>query len=186
MTGTKVVKLKLEEGVGGKLPKIREDPVEVALKLFDDTKYLGPGQFYHDTVKNTRGVSVSPEQLREILKHLEGRWDADYKYSARVGAFLTALIRNSEHESFRIKPQHRIHTLGVYLDREKEITVEGDVGDWLGDNMKAGTIIVKGDAGEYAGGDQHGGEIIVEGSAGPCAGWRSRYGKLDIREGKGK
>jgi len=73
------------------------------------------------------------------------------------------------------------------------VTVDGDVGWYLGRGMRGGAIEVRGNAGPHAGGAQPGakrgmtgGEIVIRGSAGPYAGAALRRGLIVIEADAGE
>ena len=81
-----------------------------------------------------------------------------------AGYFLSKLINNSPDREFVIHTCHlsiKINNIG--LRNTKEITVNGDLGEYVGDEMpEEGVIIVKGNA-RSAGQKLNGGKIVIEG-----------------------
>ncbi|WP_434054753.1 MAG: GXGXG domain-containing protein [Roseibium sp.] len=59
-------------------------------------------------------------------------------------------------------------SVGYYcagMNSEATVTVHGNAGPGVAENMMSGTVIVKGDASQYAGATGHGGLLVVEGNA---------------------
>ena len=80
----------------------------------------------------------------------------------------------------------RVHRIGTGMTAGR-LTVEGDVGDWAGAEMRGGTLVVRGSAGHHLGGaypgdraGMRGGEIVVHGDAGAQAGAGLRRGLIAI------
>jgi formylmethanofuran dehydrogenase subunit C len=83
-----------------------------------------------------------------------------------------------------------LHHIGHQM-RQGSLTIEGDVGDFLGSQMQGGTIICKGNAGERVGDKMRRGLILVEGDVGEycasnmAAGTIGVLGKVGARVGYG-
>ena len=80
----------------------------------------------------------------------------------------------------------RVHRIGTGMTAGR-LTVEGDVGDWAGAEMRGGALVVRGSAGHHLGGaypgdraGMRGGEIVVHGDAGAQAGVGLRRGLIAI------
>ena len=59
-------------------------------------------------------------------------------------------------------------SVGYYcagMNSEATVTVHGNAGPGVAENMMSGTVIIKGDASQYAGATGHGGLLVVEGNA---------------------
>jgi hypothetical protein len=103
-------------------------------------------------------------------------------FSAKAGIFLSALIDNGNDSDYVIHTKHLSvlpHFLGHY--NEKNIIVNGDVGDSVGRWMEGGSITVNGDAGDYVGSRMQGGSIAVDGNARYGIGLRMAGGSLTVR-----
>ncbi|MFH0860844.1 MAG: hypothetical protein V1921_06550 [Candidatus Altiarchaeota archaeon] len=186
MTGTKIVKLKLEEGSGEKLPELKENVVDAALRVWQETPYQGVYEYTERILSKTEGLNVNSKQLQEIISRLEEDYSDGRKYDEEAGLFLTALMRNSGNFRFRIKTEVPLSYVGYLLDEDKTITVNGNVGDNLGEEMENGRIIVNGHARTKAGDGMRGGKIEIKGSAGNAAAHCMRGGELHVQGGTGK
>ena len=67
-----------------------------------------------------------------------------------------------------------------HLQRYVHMTIEGDVGECAGWNMKSGKLIIKGDAGDYLGDSMDNGTIEVFGNAGENIGYMGTGGKIIV------
>lgn len=56
------------------------------------------------------------------------------------------------------------------MNKKAHITVHGNVGQGVAENMMSGTVRIKGDASQAAGATAHGGLLVVEGNAGARCG----------------
>lgn len=143
-------------------------------------------------------LGVSAEDVGAFSVLLGGfQVDTDFPYKA--GLFLSALMNNSKDSEFVIHTAHlgRIDCLGHR--NTKNIIVDGDIGDWVGNEMEGGTITVNGNAGNHVGsgmgdfkrdlqGDAYGtgikiegGAILIEGHAGSCVGSHMRDGSIIVK-----
>ncbi|MFH0860803.1 MAG: hypothetical protein V1921_06345 [Candidatus Altiarchaeota archaeon] len=188
MAGTKIIKLKLEEGLGGKLPALKPGSVDAAIQLYEELTRKLAYDFlqsnYGHVLDATKGLNIRSDQMQDVVSGLE-KLREGIGHPHRVGLFLTALMQNSPDETFLIAPKRQISHLGYRLEGGKEITVEGSLDDYTGSDMKDGRIYVKGYAGSSTGEGMKGGEIIVEKSAKLSTGRLMAGGKVHIKGGSG-
>ncbi|MFH0860847.1 MAG: hypothetical protein V1921_06565 [Candidatus Altiarchaeota archaeon] len=192
MSETKIVKLKLEDlGAGEKLPDLRQNPVETALRIYEkteippvsrpDERQLIEANRYHAAfIEQTRDLDTTPEHLRELLRKLEAQHGDDEHFRHKAAVLLTVLMQHSSAEKFEIKPKKRLDFFGLMLNADKEITVDGNVGNNLGHAMNDGKIIVKGNALKGTGSSKKGGYILVEGDTGEDTGEDERGGNIKV------
>ncbi|MFH0860866.1 MAG: hypothetical protein V1921_06660 [Candidatus Altiarchaeota archaeon] len=212
MTGTKIVKLKLE-GDGGteKLPKLmdyaKDRQVMVALEAYRRVKKSGATEdVYAKVLENVKDLDVTPRKLQIILTELEKEFadEEDLVYGGKAGLLLSALIQSSKHKTFHLSPLKRLDNLGFKLPEGKKlilddaeywnlghammggkVVVRGNGGDYLGLGMKAGEILVEGGTNSGAGYHMHGGTITVEGDSGIQTGYLMQGGTLKVRGSAG-
>ncbi|MFH0860786.1 MAG: hypothetical protein V1921_06260 [Candidatus Altiarchaeota archaeon] len=188
MTGTKVVKLKLDGEGHEKLPKLMDDKVvvEAALGIYGGTKYQGEwGEIpkYHQEVMRKAGeLNVNTIQLQKIIDILYGEFGGGKELDKKLGLFTTALIQASSHDKFSIKPPLPMSWLGFQLKGNKNITVEGDAWNWVGFEMEGGTLRIGGNVGDDLGWGMKGGRIEVGKEAGHNAGNQMEGGTIDVKE----
>ncbi|MFH0860799.1 MAG: hypothetical protein V1921_06325 [Candidatus Altiarchaeota archaeon] len=183
MTGTKVIKLNLEGQDGiGRLPGLRDSVVPEAIRLFAENFNLtsDTSRYYGWALENTKKLDVSSSEVQSILDSLEKTFGDDHTYSWFMGLYMTALMRNSSRKKFRLAAKVPLHFLGYHMEEDKDVTVDGDVGDWVGSNMAAGRITVNGRAGDSLGALMEGGSIHVRGDAGMDVGRGARSGTIDV------
>ncbi|MFH0860826.1 MAG: hypothetical protein V1921_06460 [Candidatus Altiarchaeota archaeon] len=188
MTGTKVVKLKLEDGgLGDRLPKLAEDPlVKEAAEFYDNWEYnmlVASRRFYEETLEKAKQWNLTSSQVQRLVEGLEGKLTPGHEaeYSEKTGIFLSAIIQGSSTSEFEFKTRRPLTYLGFQLRDGKKITVHGDVGDNTGRFMESGEVRVKGNAGSETGNFMKGGKIIVEGDAKNMTGHLMEAGEIDVR-----
>ncbi|MFH0860864.1 MAG: hypothetical protein V1921_06650 [Candidatus Altiarchaeota archaeon] len=187
MTGTKVVKLKLEGGSGEKLPTLKDPTVEKAAELFKKSE-LGDSVplFFEQMVKKTKNLNASSAQLQAIILLMEEECYNKSSYPPLAGMFLTALINNSKTDNFEFELKKPVDSLGYQLEDGKEITVTANLGDWLGEQMTGGKINVRGYARHHVGAEMRGGEIHVDGTIKDYAADRMTGGRIHVGEIRGE
>jgi hypothetical protein len=117
------------------------------------------------------------EDFSILMSELQG--GAFFPTSA--GFFLSGLINNCNDAEFIIHTKAFAEPIiSIGYRNTKNITIDGDAGAYLGDEMVKGTIIVKGNAGDSVGWYMKGGSIIVEGDAGYSVGCHMSDGELRI------
>ncbi|MFH0860812.1 MAG: hypothetical protein V1921_06390 [Candidatus Altiarchaeota archaeon] len=186
MTGTKVVKLRLdEEGSVGRLPNLMDAVVEKAVSVFARRNYFtlakDGGEAYDHMLKDVQGFDVSRSQLQGILGMLEEKYKHSPWRFTMIGPFLSALVEKSHENEFELVLTDKVQSIGYRLRDGKRITCIGDVGS-AGDKMSGGLIMVKGDIGDLMGRDMTGGKIIVAGGAGNQTGYHMSGGEIEIKK----
>jgi formylmethanofuran dehydrogenase subunit C len=126
------------------------------------------------TLKATRDQSLdcsllTPENLANLTpKQIEKIELKSVLSSGCVGDFFIVSGTNSQHLIFK-QAHAGLHKIGYQMTRGL-ITVNGDCGDYLGQQMQGGSIVCKGNAGERVGDKMRRGLILVEGNVGEyCA-----------------
>ncbi|MFH0860838.1 MAG: hypothetical protein V1921_06520 [Candidatus Altiarchaeota archaeon] len=182
MTGTKIVKLKLEGGTGERLPKLMDSQVSEAVSFYNGWSYDGSNgsHFTDETLKRFRGLDFKTKQLQEIVDILERTAPDERWYSAKAGYFSSALMRGSTEKEFRLNVRKPLDYFGNYLSDGKKVTVYGDLGDWTGRMMEDAHIIVKGNAGGDTGNFMDGGSIDVKGNAERYTGSHMTGGRIHV------
>ncbi|MFH0860798.1 MAG: hypothetical protein V1921_06320 [Candidatus Altiarchaeota archaeon] len=206
MTGTKIVKLKLEDGgAADRLPKLRTHTVDAALSLWDSIEYRSTDysrDVYEKLLEETRDFNVTNEDIQAIADRLEKNFSKkDDIYSPhKAGILLTVIMQNSSENAFRLKTKTPLSYLGYRLFGGKKITIEGNVDENVGRHMRDGHIHVKGSTGMNAGHGMRnstiridkyggywlgremgeGGEIYVGGDASQNIGQEMTGGKIEV------
>lgn len=124
-----------------------------------------------------------------LAAHQEEFQDKDGSFgrikSKHLGTFLSALINNGNGNDFHICTKHLLFPIGdLCYENTKNVVIEGDVGENLGEFMKSGKIIVN-NTGEFTGYHMKGGEILVEGEVGNCLGCGMEDGSITVKGNAG-
>jgi len=164
--------------------EVKEDRVleqlKAALRKFEynDNEYSDAN--YKNALGHVKDLVYSAKDVENFSVALAGFQDEN-RCSEKAGHFLSALINNGKDSEYVIHTRHLnrgIDFLGY--GNTKNITVEGDVGVFVGENMRCGTITVNGSAGEYAGAKMEGGTITVNGNALHWVGNEMKGGKITV------
>ncbi|MFH0860790.1 MAG: hypothetical protein V1921_06280 [Candidatus Altiarchaeota archaeon] len=154
MTGTKIVKLRLDEGAGERLPSLKRHAVAAALGLWETTEYKGWDDskgFYEKLMWEAKEYRATAKDVQAIADQLEERHSSEDWYPQKAGILLTVMMQNSSESEFTLKTETHLAYVGYRLFGGKKITVEGDVASNVGRHMTEGHIHVKGEAGSNAG-----------------------------------
>ncbi|MFH0860859.1 MAG: hypothetical protein V1921_06625 [Candidatus Altiarchaeota archaeon] len=182
MTGTKIVKLRLEDGRKENLPGLRdvlsEPQAEELVRICGRINYDDAGKYYKLALAATKKYNLTSLELQTVVEGLEKSSSAGYESLNRSGIFLTALIQNSKQREFTIKTNKPLNCFGCSLSGHKSITVNGDLGHNAGLDMINGTIHVYGKTGNSTGNSMDGGAIIVEEYMGSNTGFMMSGGTI--------
>ncbi|MFH0860789.1 MAG: hypothetical protein V1921_06275 [Candidatus Altiarchaeota archaeon] len=182
MTNTKIVKLKLDEEGGEKLPALKDPTVREVLGVYDGIQSSRESKSarYDHMLGAVKGFDVTETQLHDIVNALDGR-QRTFDDKVKGGLFLTALAQNSSTNEFKIKVGTPYVAVGCKLGIGKKITVVGDLGEQTGREMDGGTVHVMGNAGQKTGNRMRRGMIIVEKDADTHLGYKMSGGKIHVK-----
>jgi len=114
-----------------------------------------------DSIKH-RYSAKDVEDFSIALSEFQG----EMYFSTKAGLFLSALINSCKGDDFVVHTAHFAEPIKAFGYRNtSNITVEGDVGLYVGEDMGMGTIAVKGNADGNVGWYMRGGSVTVEGNA---------------------
>ncbi|MFH0860861.1 MAG: hypothetical protein V1921_06635 [Candidatus Altiarchaeota archaeon] len=182
MTGTKIVKLKLEyEGQADGLPQIKGSVVDQVVGLYNKLKY--PEEVVDDSqglVERTSEFNLNSGELQMTLMKLENENKDGITFRVKTGLFLSALMRNSTETRFQLKPTRDMYYLGWRLSGGKKITVLGDLGNYAGLEMTDCEMHITGDAGSGTGAHMSNSRITVDGSTGDSTGAGMKSGTIKV------
>ncbi|MFH0860845.1 MAG: hypothetical protein V1921_06555 [Candidatus Altiarchaeota archaeon] len=188
MTGTKVIKLKLEEGSGEKLPALKDPVVEGAAALYRSMEMFPkydygdqPEERYQELLGMSVGLNVTPVQVQRIIERLEQDHSEEEYYADKAGLLLTALVQGSKSNEFEFTAKKKLNYLGFMLEEGKTVKVNGDLGERIGRKMRGGSIDVSGSVGDEAGWEMRGGEITIGKDAGDWTGFEMHDGRIHVK-----
>jgi formylmethanofuran dehydrogenase subunit C len=130
------------------------------------------------TVKNLLYTSEDIERFSLALADFQQEKEFPWK----AGLFLSALINNGNENDYTIHVHHlgeSLHNIG--FRNKKNITVNGNAGNDVGEKMKDGSITVMGDVRDRIGYWMKGGSIDVMGNAGSFIGRDMKNGSITIK-----
>jgi hypothetical protein len=171
---------------------VKENNVLKQLGKVFDGYYLGTSNYDFNRAcenipKLVRGIRYTSQEINDfIIQHNKLNGCLDYVFETKLGLFLSALINNCDEKELVVITQHldfSIPHLGQ--KNRKNIIVKGDVGDFLGDRMKRGSIKVEGNADRCPGWFLEGGTIEIEGDAGNQIGSAMKGGRIIIKGNAG-
>ncbi|MFH0860846.1 MAG: hypothetical protein V1921_06560 [Candidatus Altiarchaeota archaeon] len=206
MTGTKIIKLKLEEGGAERLPKLLGDRVHDALRIYDKNwgQVIAVDEWYRNMLADSESLDMRSDELQSLQAELEkksGRLSGDQLrwHNMQSGILLSALMQNSSETEFTLKTNKPWLHLGFGLKDGKKVTVIGSLGTFAGnqlaggalhvrgntgsntgERMKAGSIKIEGNTKDYLGSGMEGGTIEVSGNAGKRVGSSLKDGKIEV------
>ncbi|MBI4918944.1 hypothetical protein HY837_03375 [archaeon] len=146
--------------------KITNNPVlDLMCEIYEKWHLLGrhilPSS-YDLAVKELESLKISAKDVKDFSIVLK-KYEKD-RYFHVSGVFLSALVNNCEDENVEVHTRHLKEKLSdIGFENVKDLTVIGDCGNWVGEEMIKGKIIVKGNTWGGTGERMLDGEIHVEG-----------------------
>jgi len=122
---------------------------------------------------------VSSKNIVEFSLCLDSYQRLDNFYLS--GYFISRLINESSDKEFTIHTNYFDSLIdAIGYRNEKHITINGNVGNWVGDRMKSGEITINGNVGCRVGWYIENGIIIINGNSGGEVGRGMKNGKITI------
>jgi formylmethanofuran dehydrogenase subunit C len=128
-------------------------------------------------IKNLHYTAKDVEEFSIAL----AEFHYEEEFPLKAGLFLSALINNGKESDYIIHTYSLARPLmHIGFRNEKNITVNGDTGDFVGMDMNGGNITVGGNAGESIGVRMKNGSITVNGDAGEDIGYNMEGGSITV------
>ena len=170
--------------------KFRHEKVSELVKIskeeFNHHKYnfMGHPDRYKSCLELAQKLDYNKFDLQEMVLHLSPH---DFVSQLHLGVYVSALVNNimEEDTAIDLKLPTSIDCLGTFLE-QGYLTLEGNVGMFLGHTMKGGSIDVIGNVGDYLGYCMAGGNILVKGNVGNWAGAYKEEGQIIIHGDMGE
>lgn len=102
----------------------------------------------------------------------------DMELAGRDGLFISAAIDKAPADAVELPDLSGVDYVGYR--GIKDVTVDGGVGDWCGEELMDGTLRVTADAGKWAGRAMYGGTLIVGGDADVYCGHSMEDGRITV------
>ena len=114
-------------------------------------------------ISNIRELDLDRDGLTDINQMLQDAVDSGhFRILNPNGAHALAVGLNAR-QSVDIAGHTGYYACG--MNQLANVTIEGNAGPGVAENMMSGSVRVKGDASQYAGATGHGGLLVIEGSA---------------------
>src|SRR5208283_811678 len=140
---------------------------------------------YHHIFEYTIKPRYCAKDIEDFSLALAEFQDEEYFWT-KAGLFLAAYINKSDDAEFVIHTAHlAVPIRAIGCMNEKKITIQGDAGFSLGEDMRSGSIIVNGGALDNVGIEMGGGTIIINGNARDSVGRNMISGKIFIEGNAG-
>lgn len=123
----------------------------------------GSSVFFDWALTRIKNISYSQEDVKSFCLAL-ARFQHEGDFGFRAQRVLNTLVRQGKEDGYVLHLSHlevRIDALG--FGNSKRLTVEGDVGDIPGYEMRGGQLIINGNAGKGVAAKMRGGEVHVNG-----------------------
>jgi glutamate synthase domain-containing protein 3 len=141
--------------------------------------------YYRRILTAIADIQFTAKDVEEFSLVLE-EYQQERYFSRKASLFLSALINSGKDSHYIIHTQHLAKPLNsIGFKNEKDITVDGNTGNYVGDSMEGGTIIVNGDAKDRCGFLMRGGSITVDGDVGNDVAWDLIGGRITINGNAG-
>jgi len=135
--------------------------------------------------KSSAPSEIPSERITEFSLLL-GEYENNKYFENFTGLYLSALINKSKDKDFKIITNGLSKTIDyIGYENAKNIDVNGNAGDKVGDGMKNGEITINGNAGDEVGYYMEDGEITINGNAGYGVGDGMKDGKITINGNAG-
>jgi len=114
------------------------------------------------TAQNLQTFDLQDRSLRAVNAALQAATDGHFRLTRPNGAHALAVGLTSPIE-VEIMGHTGYYTAG--MNQAATLTIQGNAGPGLAENMMSGSVRVTGDASQYAGATGHGGLLVIEGHA---------------------
>ena len=114
------------------------------------------------TLANVQTLDLQAESLRAVNAALQAATAGHFRIARPDGAHALAVGLNAAIE-VEIAGHTGYYTAG--MNQEASLTIHGNAGPGLAENMMSGMVRVTGNASQYAGATGHGGLLVIEGDA---------------------
>jgi hypothetical protein len=160
---------------------IAEDKaMRMALRVWKSWRYMNFD--YGDQLKDLEKIDYSPEDVQRfciLVKRFEE--DEGYAFPRKLVAILNRMMSTSSHQGFELDLNHlEAPLVNLCENNQKDLIIRGDVGEYLGWEMKGGSILLEGQAGEGLGANMGGGSIVVNGPVGDDPGHGMKGGLIVV------
>jgi len=149
-----------------------EDKLKIKIPKDEDADYY--------IAKSSAPIEIQSKEITEFSLLLGEHENNEY-FEDFTGLYLNALINKSNDKDFKIITNYLSKNIDyIGYKNRKNIDVNGNAGDWIGNGMKRGEITVNGNVGYRVGLNMEDGKITINGNAGYWVGGDMKNGEITI------
>ena len=174
--------------------KVERTPgLDVIIKEFEKVYKGNWVGFRMQTIDNFHNICERNIPGKYTAKDIEQfslaltRYQDDPYFEIKAGLYLSLLMKHCTEQDITIYTNHLEKDI-PFLGRQnngKHITVKGNVGTLVGDQMETGEIHVNGNAGDNVGNKMKGGRLVIDGNAGTEVGHGMENGQICVNANVG-
>ncbi len=138
---------------------------------------------YSSALRTIRELEYDVDDIEELCLELDKGGRIPYLISGPAGIYLSALCNNAKEEKIRLRLfelKRTFHFLGYRLPEGKTLTLEGEVGDFIGAGLSGGKLVIEGSTGNWAGAGMMKGELFITEHTGQNTGEWMRGGEIHV------
>ena len=132
---------------------------------YQNGKYeSGSGPFFDFGLGRIKDLKYSAEDVFNLSIAL-GAFEHEADFGFRFQRVMNTLVNHGAEESYVIRTSHlsaRVNALG-FIGKGKRLTVEGDVGDCAGFELRDAVLVINGNAGKHLAAKMRSGELHING-----------------------
>ncbi len=138
---------------------------------------------YSSALRTIRELEYDVDDIEELCLELDKGGRIPYLISGPAGIYLSALCNNAKEEKIHLRLfelKRTFHFLGYRLPEGKTLTLEGEVGDFIGAGLSGGKLVIEGSTGNWAGAGMMKGELHINEHTGQNTGEWMRGGEIHV------
>ncbi|MFC1887049.1 hypothetical protein ACFLZM_08350 [Thermodesulfobacteriota bacterium] len=140
-------------------------------------------QTYEQITQTIQNFDYDQDDIEDFCLELDNSDKIPYMISGPAGIFISALINHLQEEQITLNLQdykRTFHFLGYRLPEGKELTLKGNIGDFIGSGLAGGRVQVDGSTRNWLGAGMTSGRIFVTGHTGQKTGEWMRGGEIHV------
>ena len=138
---------------------------------------------YSNAEKHIKGFKFKPEDIEDFCFELDRSERIPYMITGPAGIYISALCNHCEEDEIVLKLEDittQINLLGYRLPAGKKLSIDGNVGDFVGIGLEGGELIVEGNGKNYAGAGMRSGRLVITKNVGHHTGDWMMGGELIV------
>ena len=110
-------------------------------------------------------IDLNKIEVKELNKTLQKRDGNNFNHFDIINPMGAHAIATGLHTDIEVKIKGHVGYYCAGMNQNSQITIYGNAGVGVAENMMSGKVFVKGDASQSAGATGHGGLLVIEGNA---------------------